>query len=318
MPDNMYLSNHSEFQPVGDVVRMSEGRVNIRDQQELVAHIVADALAGRGGSVFTLNLDHLVKLREEPRFRAAYQRASYVSADGAPVVIMAKGLGEPVDRVTGADLVLPLCEAAAAAGVPIFLFGTSDMIRDKATARMLADYPNLVIAGSESPALGFDPEGDAAREAALSIEASGRAYLLRGAGRAEAGALRQSRALPLAMASSMSASAQRSISSPATRSVLPSPGSAPTWNGPGAWSRSPAASRAATAARCSTSSTISTVVRMIACCASIVASARRDPVPAGLPKVQDTSDGSPHHHAASDRPARVEGRRNRNARPAYV
>jgi exopolysaccharide biosynthesis WecB/TagA/CpsF family protein len=169
----MYLSNHSEFQPVGDVVRMSEGRVNIRDQQELVAHIVADALAGRGGSVFTLNLDHLVKLREEQRFRAAYQRASYVSADGAPVVIMAKGLGEPVDRVTGADLVLPLCKAAAEAGVPIFLFGTSDMIRDKAAARMLADYPDLVIAGSESPMLGFDPEGDDARSAAERIEASG-------------------------------------------------------------------------------------------------------------------------------------------------
>ncbi|MCX5495980.1 WecB/TagA/CpsF family glycosyltransferase [Kaistia dalseonensis] len=152
---------------------MAEGRLNIRDQDELVSHVVDDALAGRGGTVFTLNLDHLVKLRDEPRFRAAYQRASYVSADGAPVVTMAKGLGEPVDRVTGADLVLPLSRAAAASGVPIYLFGTADAVRDKAAARLMKEIPGLAIAGSESPPFGFDPEGEAARVAAERIAASG-------------------------------------------------------------------------------------------------------------------------------------------------
>ncbi|PPE81994.1 glycosyltransferase [Kaistia algarum] len=152
---------------------MAEGRVNIRDQQELVRRIIADCRAGQGGTVFTLNLDHLVKLRDHLHFRAAYQRATYVSADGAPVVVMAKDLGEPVERVTGADLVAPLCHAAAAAGVPVFLFGTGDFIRDKAAEHLLAESPNLIIAGSESPPLGFDPTGTAAREAAERISASG-------------------------------------------------------------------------------------------------------------------------------------------------
>jgi exopolysaccharide biosynthesis WecB/TagA/CpsF family protein len=159
--------------PTPDLVRMAEGRVNIRDQDQLVEHIVEDARAGRGGTVFTLNLDHLVKLRDEQRFRAAYQRASYVSADGAPVVVMAKDLGEPVDRVTGADLVLPLSRAAAAAGIPVFLFGTADFIREKAEARLLAEIPGLDVAGSVSPPVGFDPEGPAARMAAERIAASG-------------------------------------------------------------------------------------------------------------------------------------------------
>ena len=43
---------------------------------EAIRRIIADAVAGRGGTAFTLNLDHLVKLEEDPAFRAAYERAT--------------------------------------------------------------------------------------------------------------------------------------------------------------------------------------------------------------------------------------------------
>lgn len=156
-----------------DLVRINEGRINIATQTELIRRVVDDARFHRSGSVFTLNLDHLVKLREDARFRTAYDAATYVSADGAPVVKIAQRQGHAVDRVTGADLVLPLCKAAASAGVSIHLFGTSDVIRDAAARQLLADVPGLVIAGSESPPRGFDPEGEAARAAAERIAASG-------------------------------------------------------------------------------------------------------------------------------------------------
>ncbi|WP_018181161.1 WecB/TagA/CpsF family glycosyltransferase [Kaistia granuli] len=156
-----------------DLVRIGEGRVNIGTQADLIDRIIADAKAGRGGTVFTLNLDHLVKLRSDAGFRTAYDAATYVSADGSPVVKIARRQGAPVDLVTGADLVVPLCRAAAAAGVSIHLFGTSDAIRDEAAAKLVADIPGLVIAGSESPPRGFDPEGEAAKAAAGRIEASG-------------------------------------------------------------------------------------------------------------------------------------------------
>ena len=61
-------------------------RVNIGKQVDLVHLVTFDALTGRGDTVFTLNLDHLVKLERDPAFRNAYDRATYVSADGAPVV----------------------------------------------------------------------------------------------------------------------------------------------------------------------------------------------------------------------------------------
>ncbi|BCP51884.1 hypothetical protein K32_05010 [Kaistia sp. 32K] len=156
-----------------DLVRIGDGRVNIGTEAELIARILADARAGHGGTVFTLNLDHLVKLRDDAGFRAAYDAATYVSADGAPVVKIARRQGASVDRVTGADLVLPLCRAAADAGISVHLFGTSDAIRAEAAAKLVADIPGLVIAGSESPPRGFDPEGEAAKAAAARIEASG-------------------------------------------------------------------------------------------------------------------------------------------------
>lgn len=159
--------------PPSDLVRIGDGRVNIGAQDELIARVIADARSGIGGSVFTLNLDHLVKLRDDARFRAAYERATYVTADGAPVVKLARGLGAPVDLVTGADLVVPLCEAAARAGVSVHLFGTSEAIRTEAAEKLLAAMPGLIIAGSESPPLGFDPEGDEARAAVDRIAASG-------------------------------------------------------------------------------------------------------------------------------------------------
>lgn len=155
------------------LARIGDTRLNIADETEAVTRIVADAKAGRGGTVFTLNLDHLVKLETDPAFRAAYDRATYVTADGAPVVMMARRAGASIDRVTGADLVVPLCRAAAEAKVPVHFFGTTDAVLERSSARLRLAAPALVVAGTESPPFGFDPFGPFAREAAERIAASG-------------------------------------------------------------------------------------------------------------------------------------------------
>lgn len=55
--------------------------------------------------LFTANLDHIVKMRGNPIFRAAYQRADVVTADGAPVYLYARWRGATLPgRVTGSDL----------------------------------------------------------------------------------------------------------------------------------------------------------------------------------------------------------------------
>jgi UDP-N-acetyl-D-mannosaminuronic acid transferase (WecB/TagA/CpsF family) len=46
---------------------------------------IGRARENRGFRLFTLNLDHLVKRRDDSAFREAYERADFVTADGAPV-----------------------------------------------------------------------------------------------------------------------------------------------------------------------------------------------------------------------------------------
>ena len=141
--------------------------------QDLLHRILDFARRRRGFTVFTLNLDHLVKRRRDPLFRAAYERATLVSADGWPVAAMARRQGSRVDRVTGADLILPLSQAAADHDIPMFLFGSTPDSLDDAAKALALRFPKLDIRGMASPPMGFDPTGPEAVAAAEAIAASG-------------------------------------------------------------------------------------------------------------------------------------------------
>ena len=61
-------------------------------------------------------------------------------------------------------MVLPLVRVAAAAGRPVALVGSSAASLAGAAAALQAAAPGVRIALREAPAMGFDPEGTAARE----------------------------------------------------------------------------------------------------------------------------------------------------------
>ena len=125
------------------------------------------ARAGEGFALFTLNLDHLVKRRNDPRFREAYGRAALVTADGMPVVRAARRSGARVERTTGSDLIMPLCAAASEETLPVFLFGSSEGVLRAAAGALKRRFPRLDIRGFEAPSTEFDPhapEADAAAE----------------------------------------------------------------------------------------------------------------------------------------------------------
>lgn len=148
-------------------------RINMATMDGTVRQLAADAVAGRGFTMFTLNLDHLVKLRVDKAFRAAYEAATYVSADGWPIVYLARRKGARLERTTGADMVEPLCAEAARRGIPVYLFGSSDTSLATAAARLKRRHPGLVVAGMEAPPYGFDPRSPDAEAAADRIRASG-------------------------------------------------------------------------------------------------------------------------------------------------
>ncbi|OJY34794.1 MAG: hypothetical protein BGP06_17845 [Rhizobiales bacterium 65-9] len=147
--------------------------VNVATQDDAIRHCMRHLSEGKGFTLFTLNLDHLVQLRESRAFQAAYANATFVTADGAPVARLARRFDESIIRTTGADLVDPLCAVAAWTQTPIYLFGADEQTLTRVAERLSRDHPSLVIAGMEAPPRGFDPFGPEADAAAERIARSG-------------------------------------------------------------------------------------------------------------------------------------------------
>lgn len=148
-------------------------RINIDTMETAVSTSIERARRGVGFTFFTLNLDHLCKRREFEDFRACYERATFISADGAPIVWLGRAVRAPLTRTTGADLLRPLVAEAARTGVSVYFFGTSEKVLGETIAILRRDYPDLIVAGAESPPMGFDPKSADAIAAAERISASG-------------------------------------------------------------------------------------------------------------------------------------------------
>jgi exopolysaccharide biosynthesis WecB/TagA/CpsF family protein len=167
--------------PDGAVLTRVDGwPVHLTDLDNAVAQIsrraarLDDARADRGFTVFTLNLDHLVKLRRNPSFANAYRKADLVTADGAPIVWMGRRAAPQLERTTGADLFVPVAMAAAAQKSPVYLFGaTTDVLATTAERLTARSGGRMTLAGVEAPSGNFDPEGPEADAAIARIKASG-------------------------------------------------------------------------------------------------------------------------------------------------
>lgn len=147
--------------------------VGCTSMQDTVERIAADCGGPASFGVFTLNLDHVVKLRASSAFRAAYAKARFVTADGWPIVWAGRLQGVSAQRVTGADLIEPLCMQAAKSGVPVYLFGSRFEALSAAARELALRCPGLSIAGVCSPEGAFDPESEMATEHIRQIRESG-------------------------------------------------------------------------------------------------------------------------------------------------
>ena len=182
-----------EFQVQDQVIRIAP-----RDAPHLLAVLTERLRARRGFALATLNLDHLVKLRQDRAFLAAYAQHDLVVADGNPVVWLSRLAGRPVGLVPGADMVVPMVRLAAEAGVSVALVGSTEAALRAAVKGLCARVPGLVIAARIAPAMGFDPMGQHGAEVITALRASGAGLCLLalGAPKQEIFAARAHAALP--------------------------------------------------------------------------------------------------------------------------
>jgi N-acetylglucosaminyldiphosphoundecaprenol N-acetyl-beta-D-mannosaminyltransferase len=131
------------------------------DHGDLVQLFLEGVRAGKGGWIVTPNLDVLRQFRADPGSRELVLAASHRVADGQPIVWASRLAGTPVpERVPGSDLVLSLPEAAARAGVRVFLLGGNPGVAADAARHLQALNPGLQHVGSYCPPFGYedDPE----------------------------------------------------------------------------------------------------------------------------------------------------------------
>ncbi len=158
---------------VSSIATVDGQKVNIASMADLVANMRRFIGARQGFCLFTLNLDHLVKRRDHAAFREAYGRATLVTADGAPIVRLARRQGATLQRTTGADLIHPLCALAAETKTPLYFFGSTTAQFAAAANVLSAAHPGLIIAGYDSPPFGFDPQSSAADAAGEAMAKAG-------------------------------------------------------------------------------------------------------------------------------------------------
>jgi N-acetylglucosaminyldiphosphoundecaprenol N-acetyl-beta-D-mannosaminyltransferase len=140
---------------------------------ETAALICRNAGSVAAQNVFTLNLDHIVKIRNDAMFRGAYGRAGLITADGFPIVLACRVQGRRVSRVAGSDLIAPISAEAARSGKSIYLFGSSLQVLIKASRLLHDRNAGLTIAGVSAPPQGFNPTSADARRCIETIGNSG-------------------------------------------------------------------------------------------------------------------------------------------------
>jgi len=145
--------------------------------------LVRAGKAGRSGVVDFTPVSVLVEGVRNPVFRSQLNSFDLICPDGQPVKWCLNhfhGLGLS-DRVCGTTTMLRLCAAAAAEGLGVYLYGSTEETLALLGRQLLGLFPNLKIAGAEAPP--FRPLNS--DEEALAIErinASGAAFVFLGIG----------------------------------------------------------------------------------------------------------------------------------------
>jgi N-acetylglucosaminyldiphosphoundecaprenol N-acetyl-beta-D-mannosaminyltransferase len=140
-------------------VRIAGVRFDNLTMEETVSRIVEIVQkADTPQHVCTGNLDHLAMLQKDDEFRAIYDNAALVLADGMPIVWLSRlaarrgaALAPLKERVAGSDLFWELGRASAHTGLRIFLLGGMEGAAECASAVLKERHPGAVICGIYCP-----------------------------------------------------------------------------------------------------------------------------------------------------------------------
>ena len=139
------------------VIELNHVKLHAVTESQVVAHILAELEAGRGGVVVTPNLDHLRRYCRDLSFGALIAEADLVVADGMPLVWASRLQGTPLpERVPGSNLISSLTASAARRARSVFLLGGDPGTAEGAARALNQRYSHALIAGTHFPPFGFE------------------------------------------------------------------------------------------------------------------------------------------------------------------
>lgn len=105
----------------------------------------------RGAYVVTPNTEIVLAARRSGALRSALEAAELSLPDGAGVLLASRILAAPIEeRIAGIDFAAALFARMAEQGRSVYLFGARQGVAARASKKLSASFPGLVIAGTES------------------------------------------------------------------------------------------------------------------------------------------------------------------------
>ena len=134
-------------------------RINNMTATEILDHVDYCIERRIPCQIVGINVDQAIRVIEDEYSHRIFDNAEIVFTDGKPIMWMAKHLKTPiVEKVSGPDLMLLLCERAAKKKYKIFLLGCAEGVAANAAKKLEKMYPGIQCVGTYSPPFGFEKD----------------------------------------------------------------------------------------------------------------------------------------------------------------
>lgn len=140
---------HNEVLPTRTVIGFP---VSVLSFDEQISTMIKWAQRGLSRTVCVANVHMLMEGHWHPEFAQVLSKSDLLTPDGMPLVWLTSLMNrQRQERAAGMDIMLALCKQAQAAGISIFLLGSTPEMLSKIHQKLSDEFPALIIAGMESP-----------------------------------------------------------------------------------------------------------------------------------------------------------------------
>lgn len=155
-------------------------QITAADHDAVCDAIMVAACERTSAAVSAFAVHALIEAATSRELAEKVNRFAAITPDGQPVrwaLRWLHGSGLP-STVQGYELMQRLCERAAASGVSIYLYGSSEATLAALKSNLKQSYPGLIVAGIESPPFRpLTPEEDAAMVERVNASGAGLVFI---------------------------------------------------------------------------------------------------------------------------------------------